>query len=68
MIAIPGWTTCGWSAGLLHGFKMGPVAGDYTAQRVVGRDRNPELAAYVQDQVGDICRGRPDPRAPDLVE
>ena len=27
-----------------HGFKFGPVTGDYVAHRVVGRDRYPELA------------------------
>jgi glycine/D-amino acid oxidase-like deaminating enzyme len=27
-----------------HGFKFGPVTGDYVAHRVVGRDKNPELA------------------------
>jgi sarcosine oxidase len=28
-----------------HGFKFGPVTGDYVAHRVVGRDKQPELAA-----------------------
>jgi sarcosine oxidase len=27
-----------------HGFKFGPVTGDYVAHRVVGRDKHPELA------------------------
>jgi sarcosine oxidase len=27
-----------------HGFKFGPVTGDYVAHRVVGRDKQPELA------------------------
>jgi len=27
-----------------HGFKFGPVTGDYVAHRVVGRDTQPELA------------------------
>ena len=28
-----------------HGFKFGPVTGDYVAHRVVGRDKYPELAS-----------------------
>lgn len=28
-----------------HGFKNGPVVGDYTAKRVLGQERDPELAA-----------------------
>ena len=27
-----------------HGFKFGPVTGDYVAYRVVGRDKEPALA------------------------
>jgi glycine/D-amino acid oxidase-like deaminating enzyme len=35
-----------WLAGggSFHGFKFGPVTGDYVAHRVVGRDKHPELA------------------------
>jgi glycine/D-amino acid oxidase-like deaminating enzyme len=35
-----------WLAGggSYHGFKFGPVTGDYVAHRVVGRDKHPELA------------------------
>lgn len=31
--------------GSYHGFKFGPVSGDYVAHRVVGRDKSPELVA-----------------------
>ena len=54
--------------GSYHGFKMGPVAGDYTAQRVVGRDRNPELAATFKIKTETFVEGSPSPRALDLVE
>ena len=54
--------------GSYHGFKMGPVAGDYTAQRVVGRDRNPELAATFKIKSETFVEGAPTPRAPDMVE
>jgi glycine/D-amino acid oxidase-like deaminating enzyme len=31
-----------------HGFKFGPVTGDYVAHRIVGRDQQPELAPIVK--------------------
>jgi len=54
--------------GSYHAFKMGPVAGDYIAQRLVGRDRNPELAATFKIKAETFSEGAPSPAAPDLVE
>jgi glycine/D-amino acid oxidase-like deaminating enzyme len=54
--------------GSYHAFKMGPVAGDYTAHRIVGRDRNPELAAIFKIKAETFTEGGPSPRVPDLLE
>jgi hypothetical protein len=54
--------------GSYHGFKMGPVAGDYIAQRVVGRDRNPELAAIFKIKAETFAESGPTPRPPDWLE
>jgi len=54
--------------GSYHAFKMGPVAGDYIAQRLVGSDRNPELAATFKIKAETFSEGAPSPAAPDLVE
>ena len=54
--------------GSYHAFKMGPVAGDYTAHRVVGRDRSPELAPFFKIKTETFVEGAPSPRVPDLLE
>jgi glycine/D-amino acid oxidase-like deaminating enzyme len=33
-------------AGNAEGFKFGPVVGEYAANRIAGRDNEPELAAH----------------------
>jgi glycine/D-amino acid oxidase-like deaminating enzyme len=33
-------------AGNSEGFKFGPVIGEYTAKRILGRDEEPQLAAH----------------------
>lgn len=54
--------------GSYHAFKMGPVAGDYTAHRIVGRDQSPELAPIfkIKDQM--FSESSPTPRVNDLGE
>jgi hypothetical protein len=47
---------------------MGPVAGDYTAHRIVGRDRSPELAAIFKIKAETFAEDRPTPRVPDSLE
>ena len=51
-----------WLAGggSFHGFKFGPVTGDYVAHRVVGRDKNPELAPIfkIKEQTFPEASGR----------
>jgi sarcosine oxidase len=54
--------------GSYHGFKMGPVAGEYTAQRVVGRDTSPELAPLFKIKPETFTAGSPAPRPPDFLE
>ena len=51
-----------------HGFKFGPVTGDYVAHRVVGRDKYPELAPIfkLKDQTFDATSRNP--FAVDLME
>jgi sarcosine oxidase len=43
-----------------HGFKFGPVTGDYVAHRVVGRDKYPELAPIfkIKEQTFADATGR----------
>jgi glycine/D-amino acid oxidase-like deaminating enzyme len=45
-----------------HGFKFGPVTGDYVAHRVVGRDKYPDLAPIfkIKEQTfSDATSGNP---------
>ena len=51
-----------------HGFKFGPVTGDYVAQRVVGRDRNPELAPIFRIKAQTFADSAATPRVNDLME
>ncbi len=52
-----------------HGFKFGPVTGDYVAHRVVGRDTQPELAPIfrIKSQTFDVTASR-NPAVPALIE
>jgi glycine/D-amino acid oxidase-like deaminating enzyme len=52
-----------------HGFKFGPVTGDYVAHRVVGRDKYPELAPIfkIKEQTFSDTTNR-NPLADDLME
>jgi len=54
--------------GSYHAFKMGPVAGDYIAHRIVGRDNSPELAAIFKIKAETFAEGSPSPRVPDQLE
>lgn len=60
-----------WLAGggSFHGFKFGPVTGDYVAHRVVGRDKNPELAPIfkIKQQTFSEATSR-NPFVDDLME
>ena len=52
-----------------HGFKFGPLTGDYVAHRVVGRDKYPELAPIfkIKEQTFSDATNR-NPLADDLME
>ena len=54
--------------GSYHGFKMGPVAGDYVAHRVVGRDKSPELASIFKIKDQTFSDSTNTPRINDLME
>jgi len=54
--------------GSYHGFKFGPVSGDYVAHRVVGRDKSPELAAIFKIKAEMFTESSPAPRVNDLLE
>jgi glycine/D-amino acid oxidase-like deaminating enzyme len=54
--------------GSYHGFKFGPVSGDYIAHRVVGRDKSPELASLFTIKAETFTEGGPAPRVNDLLE
>ena len=54
--------------GSYHGFKMGPVAGDYIANRVVGRDKSPELASVFKIKDETFSETSTGPRVNDLME
>ncbi len=54
--------------GSYHGFKMGPVAGDYVAHRLVGRDKSPELAPIFKIKDQTFADSGATPRVNDLME
>ncbi len=54
--------------GSYHGFKMGPVAGDYTANRIVGRDKSPDLAPIFKIKDQTFSEASAAPRVNDLME
>jgi glycine/D-amino acid oxidase-like deaminating enzyme len=54
--------------GSYHGFKMGPVAGDYVANRIVGHDKSPELAPFFKIKNETFAESAPTPRVNDLLE
>jgi sarcosine oxidase len=54
--------------GSYHAFKMGPVAGDYIAHRIVGRDTNPELSPFFKVKEQTFSESTTAPRVNDLME
>lgn len=54
--------------GSYHGFKMGRVAGDYIASRIVGRDKSPELAPIFKIKDQTFAGSGAAPRVNDLME
>jgi glycine/D-amino acid oxidase-like deaminating enzyme len=52
--------------GSYHGYKFGPVLGDYVAGRIVGRDRNTEVDATFKLKKETFAEARSSSRVPEL--